>query len=92
MIAEAQPLEGNLWKGLRGQSDTRVALPEQNTTCMADVYISFLMCTTHSGGHIVFLFRRDPFDEGDDPTSEKEPRLSEAGFYDLVASVRWVKK
>jgi hypothetical protein len=92
MNAEAQLLNGNSWKGLRGQSDTRVALPEQNTTCMADLYISFLICTTHSGGNIVFLFRQDPFNEGDDPVSRKEQRLSEAGFYDLVASVGWATK
>jgi len=89
---EVPLLDGVHWKGLRSQSDTKVFVPEQSISCAADLVISFLARKISSGGNVVFVFRQDPFDEGDDLVSKKEPRLSEAGFYDLVASVRWVKK
>ena len=92
MASEAHPLNGIHWKGLRGQSDTRAQLPEQSTTYIAEVFISFLACASQSGGNLVLVFRNDPNDDENVPGTKQPQRLSEAGFYDLVASVKWLKK
>lgn len=87
----ANLLNSTHWNGLRIQTDTRVSLPEQSTTGIADAYISVLVRATSRRNKIVAVYRMYPDDDSGGEDEHGVQRLSESGFYDLVASMRFTK-